>query len=747
MTFLKRYQQYKDQWWALPLFLPVVLLPFVILANTSTQIAGGVVTLYYLPLAFFISLMLFFGWAALPGITLALVFHYYPHTGGMEILAKTVHFLIPTILSWAGYRLFVTRRHMVSYGNADLMGQRLFWQVICPAAIILLIFQLATYLGMYNNYSMMAGSSPWSVRTLINFQALMVGCLTGIPMCYLLIRIIRHPRYVRSFITQMRREFHPRCTRVEVVLWLGLLIVILGFLLQPMNEESTIFSSNYTLTLLMPVMLWGAMRFGYRFMSVVWTPFLIVAVHYFYCYLPVRQDYGIQLTITSSSYLVFSFIINYMSMLATSERMAHVRVRKLAYLDPVMHMPNLRALNRALADTPWSVLCFLRVPELEMLGRNYGVMLRIQYKQKLAEWVRQDLHTHEDVYHLSGPDLVIRLNTESYEERIDALDARIKQFRFVWDGMPLQPQVGISYCYVRSPVVHLYLLLGELSTVADLSLATNHPESLQRRGAASLQRGLKDKVEMMNRLQQALEADRFVLLAQPIAGIRGDNYHEILLRMVGDNGEYIGPDSFLPVAHELGLSSRIDKWVIENTLRFMDAHRDVLPGQRFAINLSPSSVCRAQFTLEVSRLLKAWNIEAWQLIFEVTESNSLTNIEQANQTLGQLQHMGCRVAIDDFGTGYASYARLKNVNADILKIDGSFIRNITSNSLDYQIVASIVHLARMKKMQVVAEYVESEEILRAAMELGIDYMQGYLIGKPEPLSGLVERAALPSLRA
>gem|GEM_PF-3460846 len=109
--------------------------------------------------------------------------------------------------------------------------------------------------------------------------------------------------------------------------------------------------------------------------------------------------------------------------------------------------------------------------------------------------------------------------------------------------------------------------------------------------------------------------------------------------------------------------------------------------------------------------------------------------------------MGCRVAIDDFGTGYASYARLKNVNADILKIDGSFIRNITSNSLDYQIVASIVHLARMKKMQVVAEYVESEEILRAAMELGIDYMQGYLIGKPEPLSGLVERAALPSLRA
>jgi EAL domain-containing protein (putative c-di-GMP-specific phosphodiesterase class I) len=98
--------------------------------------------------------------------------------------------------------------------------------------------------------------------------------------------------------------------------------------------------------------------------------------------------------------------------------------------------------------------------------------------------------------------------------------------------------------------------------------------------------------------------------------------------------------------------------------------------------------------------------------------------------------MGCSVAIDDFGTGYASYARLKNVNADILKIDGSFIRNIVSNSLDYQIVASICHLARMKKMRVVAEYVENEEIRSAVVALGIDYLQGYLIGKPEPLENL-----------
>ena len=105
--------------------------------------------------------------------------------------------------------------------------------------------------------------------------------------------------------------------------------------------------------------------------------------------------------------------------------------------------------------------------------------------------------------------------------------------------------------------------------------------------------------------------------------------------------------------------------------------------------------------------------------------------------MGQLQKMGCRIAIDDFGTGYASYARLKDVDADILKIDGSFIRNIVSNSLDYQIVASICHLARMKNMQVVAEYVENEQIRDAAVALGIDYLQGYLIGKPEVMTNLL----------
>lgn len=737
-AFLKKNQH---RWWVLPLILPVVLLPVLSVANTFTHLGDGIAALYYLPLSFLLSLMMFFGLEALPGIVLSLFIRYYPSVGMFETVAGVLHFIVPIVLSWGGYRVFAPRRNMTAYGDVRLMAQRIFWQAFCPATLFLLLFQFAVYLGVYESRQSLAGLNPLNIRTLINYQALLVSGLTGVPLSYLLIRLIRHPRYLKSLISQIRTQIDKKVTRAEFLVWAIALAGLLSLLLLPMNENSSIFTTNYTLSLLMPVMLWGAMRFGYKLISLIWIPILLVSIHYFYRYIPVNQGYDIQLAITSSSYLVFSFVVIYMSMLATRQRAVNKRSRRLALLDPVLHMPNLRALSRDLAKNPWSALCLLRVPELEILGRNYGVLLRIQYKQQLAQWINGTLQPNEQVYHLTGCDMAVRLNAESHQQRIETLDEHIKQFRFVWDGMPLQPQVGVSYCYVRSPVNHLYLVLGELGVVADLSLSSNHPENLQQRGAVHLQRSLRDKVAVMSRLQRALDNNAFTLLVQPVRGLRGDRYHEVLLRMTDANGLLISPEQFLPIAQEFGLSSRVDLWVLEHTLRFLAAHRERLPGQRFAINLAPSTVCRVQFPLEVSRLLAKYAIEPWQLIFEVTECSTFCNAEQGLHILRQLQKMGVRIAIDDFGTGYASYARLKSVDADILKIDGDFIRNIVNNSLDYQIVASICHLARMKKMLVVAEYVETEEIRSAVHALGIDYVQGYLIGRPAPLESLLEAEA------
>lgn len=739
MTFINKYNSVKDKWWAVPLLLPSALLPLVSMSNVFTMVYGQSVVLFYLPLALLSCLLMFFGLAALPGIIIALGWYDW-HLTLAEQLIQCLHLLLPALAGWCGYRISVTRRHRVAYCTASLAIHRLTWQVLCPATLWLVIHETGVWLNIYTHPIRDASALMLNVAMVITWQALLVGSLTGIPFCYLLIRVIRHPHYAASWYSQLRREFDPKVSWKELGMWICLVACIVVMLLMTQMKSSTLFNISYTLSLLLPVMLWGSLRYGFHFISLVLAPLLIFSIHYFYYYLPGFPANEIHLAVVTSSYLVFSFIILSIALIATRQRLVHDRARRLAFIDPVTHMPNLRALSRALAQTPWSVLCFLRVPELELLGRHYGVLLRIHYKQQMADWLKPLLSPEECVFQLSGEDLVIRLNTQMHQLRIDELDAHIKQFRFIWDGVPLQPQVGLSYCYVRSPVKHLYLLLGEMSTIADLSLASNHPGNLLNRGAENLQRNLKSKVEMMSRLQRALEQDKFVLSAQLISGVRGDSYHEILLRMRDENGEEISPDTFLPVACEFGLSARIDLWVVENVLRFMARHRQQIPAQRFSINLSPASLCHTHFSQDIWQLLKKYCIEAWQLIFEITENHSLTNIQQAHQTLESLQLMGCRVAIDDFGTGYASYTRLKTVNADMLKIDGSFIRNIVSNSLDYQIVASICHLAKMKKMQVVAEYVESEEIRSAATALGIDYFQGYLIGKPVPLETLVEQA-------
>lgn len=259
----------------------------------------------------------------------------------------------------------------------------------------------------------------------------------------------------------------------------------------PMNENSTIFSTNYTLSLLMPVMLWGAMRFGYKLMSMIWTPVLLVSIHYFYRYIPVNRGYDIQLAITSSSYLVSSFVVIYMSMLATRQRAINIRSRRLALLDPVVHMPNLRALSRALSKSPRprSVYCaFLNWRYSGITtGCCCGSSTNSSWPRGLTTLCCRGVCLYADRLR-SGDSYGHRISPE----RIVALDERIKLFRFIWDGMPLQPQVGISYCYVRSPVNHLYLLLGELSIIANLSLSSHHPESLQQRGAMHLQRNLKE---------------------------------------------------------------------------------------------------------------------------------------------------------------------------------------------------------------------------------------------------------------
>lgn len=138
------------------------------------------------------------------------------------------------------------------------------------------------------------------------------------------------------------------------------------------------------------------------------------------------------------------------------------------------------------------------------------------------------------------------------------------------------------------------------------------------------------------------------------------------------------------MAHEFGLAYRLDLWVLRNTLKFMDQHRIDLPSARFAVNLTPSSLCRPMLSQDVDNLLQQYRIEPYQLTLEVTESHLLQNTDYAGANLQALREMGCRIALDDFGTGYAGYDRLKMLPVDMLKIDGSFVRDMLTSAVDFR---------------------------------------------------------------
>lgn len=152
-------------------------------------------------------------------MVVSLFLRYYPSVGLFEAMAGILHFIVPLVLSWGGYRVFAPRRNMTAYGDIRLMGQRIFWQVFCPATLFLLLFQFAVYLGVYESRQSLAGLNPLNIRTLINYQELLVSGLTGVPLSYLLIRLIRNPRYIKGLMSQLRAQIDKKVTAFEFVVW------------------------------------------------------------------------------------------------------------------------------------------------------------------------------------------------------------------------------------------------------------------------------------------------------------------------------------------------------------------------------------------------------------------------------------------------------------------------------------------------------------------------------------------------
>ncbi len=257
-----------------------------------------------------------------------------------------------------------------------------------------------------------------------------------------------------------------------------------------------------------------------------------------------------------------------------------------------------------------------------------------------------------------------------------------------------------------------------------------------------------EEIEWIGRVQQALREDMFELHCQPVAPLASDRWpthYEILIRMVDDEGVIHSPGLFMPAAERYQLMPQVDRWVIRNTLRSLGKiwkpiHKS---GSVFCINLSGQSLTNTGFLAFVNEEIDRSPIASNQICFEITETAAISNIDEATRFIGALREKGCRFALDDFGAGLSSFGYLKVLPVDYLKIDGSFVCEVTTDEVSHSMVEAICQIGKTMGLQTIAEYVGNDETVEVLRHIGVDYVQGFHIGMPVPLKkitdGLVRR--------
>jgi diguanylate cyclase (GGDEF)-like protein/PAS domain S-box-containing protein len=318
---------------------------------------------------------------------------------------------------------------------------------------------------------------------------------------------------------------------------------------------------------------------------------------------------------------------------------------------------------------------------------------------------------------------------------------RVRRHAFVVKGEPLRISLSAGVSSLDERTVVGSELLAEAESAMHSAKEAGRDRVL---GFDPESREYDEQRVWTERVRQATERGLFVLTCQPIVELgSGDTtQYEILLRMRDDGGGLVEPRAFLATAERFGLIGGVDRWVTQQAVRLIEAHNREGRDLKLEVNLSGQTMADSRFPDDVKKQLASAGIDPGSLIFEVTETAAVADIEQARAFAQSLAKLGCRFALDDFGAGFASFYYLKHLPISYLKIDGEFVRDLPDNQTDRLIVKALVDVCEGLDIRTIAEFVGDERTLEAARELGVDFAQGYHFGKPEPTSSL--RAASTS---
>ena len=400
-------------------------------------------------------------------------------------------------------------------------------------------------------------------------------------------------------------------------------------------------------------------------------------------------------------------------------------------------------------SAPHSIL-YLDIDRLHVVNETFGMHVGDDVIASVAQCVAKAAESPALSARISGDRLAALIPNVSMEAAT-AVAERIRIAAAAIVARPGQGSFEVSVCIGVAPVgrsenalAHA-LATAEIACKAAKDRGRNRVEVFQDSDQSIIRR--HTDILVINKLREALAHDSFRLDAQPILPLRGNYGHprfELLIRMIGDRGEVIPPGKFLSSAQRYQLMPTVDRWVVGRACELLSEHKAAVGEDiaRFALNLSGQSLQDETFLAFVADTIKNSGLPPSALCFELTETATMGNLERAQLFMRALQDLGCQFALDDFGTGVSSLAYLKDLSVNYLKIDGSFVRDSIINTRSESMIKAIAQLAKVMCIETVAEYVETD-VLRARMaDLGVDYGQGFAMGRPLPLENLLKELAV-----
>ena len=392
-------------------------------------------------------------------------------------------------------------------------------------------------------------------------------------------------------------------------------------------------------------------------------------------------------------------------------------------------------------------VCMLDLDRFKIVNDNCGHAAGDLLLKQLAELIQKSVRDNDTVARFGGDEFTVILlgcNLENGIKIAEKIRQMIDAYRFYWkeEVYNVGVSIGIAEASPSLDCNESVLLAADACCIKAKRLGRNQVQFFSPTDETVVKH--HDEMQWMASITQALEEDRLALYQQPIAPVgKPQNnviHFEVLLRMLGRDGEVYSPNEFLPAAERYSLIGKIDRWVVNHVIAWLS--RQPIDAQTqlcVSINLSAMTVSDNSFQTFLYSCINECNVFPGHLCFEITESAAMKDTSDTIEFLNSMRTLGCRIALDDFGTGFSSLSHIQKLPLDYIKIDGAFIKDIVDNPLDQALVRSVVEVAGILGVKTIAEFVETDEAFTILEQLKIDYAQGYLLSKPKVLGDLIER--------